>query len=377
MMQARPRLEFRAVKIAVPKETAPGERRVALIPDTVGRLTGAGLEVAVEAGAGDGAWFTDDAYREAGASVLSGDDLYRGADVVVRVRKPSVDEVAALPEGVVLIAFLEPLSDREGIERLSERGITGFAMESIPRITRAQSMDALSSQSTVGGYKAALLAAERLPKFFPMLMTAAGTVAPAKVLVLGAGVAGLQAIATARRLGAVVSSFDIRPVVREQVESLGASFLDLGIVGEESEGGYARELTPEEQARQQEELEKRIPEFDAVITTALVPGRPAPKLIPAAAVRGMRPGSVIVDLAAETGGNCELTEPGEEVVRDGVVILGLLNLPSTMPAHASQLYSKNVAALLDLLVQGGELRLDFDDEIIAGACATRREEVAA
>ena len=365
------------MRIAVPKETASGERRVALVPEVVGRLTGSGLEIAVESGAGVGAWFLDDAYREAGASIASGTELYGGADVVVRVRKPSPDEVAALPEGVTLIAFLEPLTDTEGIERLSQRGITGFAMESIPRITRAQSMDALSSQSTVGGYKAALLAADRLPKFFPMLMTAAGTVAPAKVLVLGAGVAGLQAIATARRLGAVVSGFDIRPVVREQVESLGAQFLDLGIVGEESEGGYARELTPEEQQRQQEELERRIPEFDAVITTALVPGRPAPKLIPAPAVRGMRPGSVIVDLAAEAGGNCELTEPGQEVVREDVTILGLLNLPSTMPAHASQLYSKNVAALLDLLVQDGELRLDFDDEIIAGACVTRRDEVPA
>jgi len=365
------------VKVAVPKETAPGERRVALVPETVGRLTGAGLEVAVESGAGDGAWFSDDAYREAGATIASRDDLYTGADVVARVRKPSAEEVAAMPEGVALIAFLEPLTDKEGVEQLSQRGIVGFAMESIPRITRAQSMDALSSQSTVGGYKAVLLAADRLPKFFPMLMTAAGTVAPAKVLVLGAGVAGLQAIATARRLGAVVSGFDIRPVVREQVESLGATFLDLGIVGEESEGGYARELTPEEQQRQQEELERRIPEFDCVITTALVPGRPAPKLIPGSAVRGMRAGSVIVDLAAEAGGNCELTEPGEEVVREGVLILGLLNLPSTMPSHASQLYSKNVGALLDLLVENGELKLDFEDEILAGACVTRREEVAA
>ena len=365
------------MKIAVPRETAQGERRVALVPETVGRLTASGLAVAIESGAGEGAWFGDDAYREAGASVVSGDELYRGADVVVRVRKPSADEVAAMPEGVVLISFLEPLTDSEGVERLAKRGITGFAMESIPRITRAQSMDALSSQSTVGGYKAVLLAAERLPKFFPMLMTAAGTVAPAKVLVMGAGVAGLQAIATARRLGAVVSGFDIRPVVREQVESLGAQFLDLGVVGEESEGGYARELTPEEQQRQQAELEKRIPEFDVVITTALVPGRPAPKLIPATAVRGMRAGSVIVDLAAEAGGNCELTEPGEEVVREGVIILGLLNLPSTMPSHASQLYAKNVAALLDLLVADGELKLDFEDEIVAGACVTRRQEVAA
>jgi NAD(P) transhydrogenase subunit alpha len=362
------------MKIGVPRESQEGERRVALVPETVGKLVAAGLEVEVERDAGAAASVTDEQYAEAGAQLV--EDAW-GADVVVKVRKPSTAEIARLRNGLVLIAFLEPLSDPDGIERLSERGVTAFAMESIPRITRAQSMDALSSQSTVGGYKAALLAADRLPKFFPMLMTAAGTVAPAKVLVLGAGVAGLQAIATARRLGAVVSGFDIRPVVREQVESLGATFLDLGIVGEESAGGYARELTREEQERQQEELERRIPEFDAVITTALVPGRPAPKLIPAGAVRAMRPGSVIVDLAAEAGGNCELTEPGEEVVRDGVLIVGLLNLPSTMPAHASQLYSKNVAALLDHLISDGELELDFSDEITSGACVTRREEVAA
>jgi proton-translocating NAD(P)+ transhydrogenase subunit alpha len=362
------------MKIGVPRESREGERRVALVPETAGKLVAAGLKVEVERGAGAAASFTDQEYAEAGAQLV--EDAW-GTDVVVKVRKPTEGEGARLPRGTVLIAFLEPLSDPEGIARLSERGVTAFAMESIPRITRAQSMDALSSQSTVGGYKAALIAADRLPKFFPMLMTAAGTVPPAKVLVLGAGVAGLQAIATARRLGAVVSGFDIRPVVREQVESLGATFLDLGIVGEESEGGYARELTPEEQERQQQELERKIPDFDAVITTALVPGRPAPKLIPASAVRAMRPGSVIVDLAAEAGGNCELTEPGEEVAREGVVIVGLLNLPSTMPAHASQLYSKNVAALLELLVQDGELRLDFEDEIIAGACVTRRQEVAA
>jgi NAD(P) transhydrogenase subunit alpha len=249
-------------------------------------------------------------------------------------------------------------------------------MESIPRTTRAQSMDALSSQATVSGYKGALLAAERLPKFFPMLTTAAGTIAPAKVLVLGAGVAGLQAIATARRLGAVVSGFDVRPVVKEQVESLGASFLDLGVVGEETEGGYARELTPEEQARQQAALEERIPDFDAVITTAAIPGRPAPRLIPAAAVEGMRAGSVIVDLAAETGGNCELTRPGEEVVEHDVTIVGLVNLPSTMPLHASQLYARNVAALLGHLAPGGELNLDWSDEITAGTCVTRKEVAA-
>jgi NAD(P) transhydrogenase subunit alpha len=279
-------------------------------------------------------------------------------------------------QGDVLIGFLEPLTDAEGIARLAQAGVVAFAMESIPRITRAQPMDALSSQATVSGYKGALLAAERLPKFFPMLTTAAGTVPPAKVLVLGAGVAGLQAIATARRLGAVVSGFDVRPVVKEQVESLGATFLDLGIRGEETAGGYATELTPEQQAQQQAELEKRLPDFDVVITTAAIPGRPAPKLIPASAVQAMRPGSVIVDLAAETGGNCELTRPGEETVESGVTIIGLTNLPSTMPAHASQLYARNVAALLTHLAPEGELNLDFADEITAGACVTRKEETA-
>jgi NAD(P) transhydrogenase subunit alpha len=234
-------------------------------------------------------------------------------------------------------------------------------------------MDALSSQATVGGYKAALLAAEHLPRFFPMLMTAAGTVAPARVLVLGAGVAGLQAIATARRLGAIVSAFDVRPAVKEQVESLGATFLDLGVQGEETEGGYARELTPEQQEAQQAELQARIPGFDAVITTAAIPGRPAPKLVTAAAVRGMRPGSVIVDLAADTGGNCELTTPGEEVVDGGVTIVGTTNVPSTMATHASQLLSRNMAAILGLLVKDGELVLDWDDEIVSGSCVTRKE----
>jgi H+-translocating NAD(P) transhydrogenase subunit alpha len=360
------------VKIGVPKETAAGERRV---PDAAGRLVSGGFEVLVEAGAGAGAYFRDDAYAEAGARLV--ESVYAEADVVVKVQKPSAEEVVALRGGAVLIGFLEPLTDSETTRRLAERGVTAFAMEAIPRITRAQAMDALSSQSTVSGYKAALLAAERLPRFFPMLMTAAGTVTPAKVLVLGAGVAGLQAIATSHRLGAVVSGFDVRPVVKEQVESLGASFLDLGVVGEETAGGYARELTPEEQQRQQAALEKRIPDYDAVITTALVPGRPAPTLIPAGAVAAMRPGSVIVDVAAETGGNCELTEPGGEVVRDDVTIVGFTNLPSSMPAHASQLYSRNVTALLAHLAPEGELRLDFADEITAGACVTRREEVPA
>ena len=325
-------------------------------------------------GAGAAASFPDEAYVEAGAQIAG--DPY-DADVVVKVRKPAAEEVERLTEGTVLVGFLEPLTDPEWLRRLAARGVTGLAMESIPRITRAQGLDALSSQSTVAGYKAVLLAADRLPKFFPMLMTAAGTVAPAKVLVLGAGVAGLQAIATARRLGAVVSGFDVRPVVREQVESLGAAFLDLGIVGEETAGGYAQELSDEEQRRQQEELERRMAEFDVVVTTALIPGRPAPKLIPASAVEAMRAGSVIVDLAAEAGGNCELTEPGEEVERSGVTIVGYTNLPGTVPVHASQLYARNVHALLTHLAPDGELQLDWDDEITAGACVTRREEVPA
>ena len=362
------------MRVGVPKESAAGERRVALVPEVVARLVSGGFEIVVEASAGDAASFPDAGYEEAGARIAS--DAY-DADAVVKVQTPSADEAARLREGQILIGFLQPLTDREGIERLSARGVTAFAMESIPRITRAQPMDALSSQATVAGYKATVLAAERLPKFFPMLMTAAGTVAPAKALVLGAGVAGLQAIATARRLGAVVTGFDVRPVVREQIESLGASWLELGVVGEETAGGYAQELSEEQQRQQQEELEARLPEFDVVITTALIPGRPAPRLIPATAVAAMRPGSVIVDLASEAGGNCELTAPGEVVERENVTIVGLTNVPSTMPYHASQLYARNVAALLHHLAPEGEPVLDFEDEITAGACVTRKEEVPA
>ena len=359
----------------MPKESAAGERRVALVPEIVGKLVPGGFEVLVERGAGEAASFPDADYEEAGARMVA--DAWSEADAVVKVQKPSAEEVARLREGQVLIGFLQPLTDAEGIQRLAEHGVIAFAMESIPRITRAQPMDALSSQATVSGYKATLLAAERLPRFFPMLMTAAGTVAPAKVVVLGAGVAGLQAVATSRRLGAVVTGFDVRPVVREQIESLGANWLDLGIVGEETEGGYAQQLSEEQQRQQQEELEKRLPEFDVVITTALIPGRPAPRLIPAGAVRAMRPGSVIVDLAAEAGGNCELTEPGEETVREGVTIVGFTNLPSSMPFHASQLYARNVDALLQHLAPEGELTLDWEDEITSGACVAGKREVAA
>jgi NAD(P) transhydrogenase subunit alpha len=342
------------------------------VPETVAKLVAAGFEIVVEPGAGAPASFPDAEFAAAGATL--GDPW--AADAVVKVRKPSAEEIAKLRSGQVLIGFLEPLSDAAGLEALAARGVTAFALESIPRTTRAQSMDALSSQATVGGYKAALLAAENLPRFFPMLMTAAGTVPPAKVLVIGAGVAGLQAIATVRRLGAVTTGFDVRPVVREQIESLGANWLDLGVGGADAEGGYARELTPEEMQAQQKALEERIGGFDAVITTAAVPGRPAPKIIPASAVEAMRPGSVIVDLAADSGGNCELTEPGEVVVKGGVTLVGSTNLPSTMPYHASMLYSRNVQALLLLLAPEGTLALDWADEITSGACVAGKQEAA-
>jgi NAD(P) transhydrogenase subunit alpha len=359
------------MRLGIPKETSSDERRVALVPETVARL-GDGVTVTVEPGAGEAAGFPDSAYAEAGAEV--GDPW--SADLVAKVATPSAEEVAKLHRGQVLIAFLQPLTDTAGVERLAAAGVHAFALESIPRITRAQPMDALSSQATVAGYKGTLVAADRLPRFLPMLMTAAGTIPPAKILVLGAGVAGLQAIATARRLGAVVSSFDVRPAVREQVESLGATFLDVGVHGEETEGGYARELTPEQQEAQQASLQAQIPSFDVVITTAAIPGRPAPTLITAAAVRAMRPGSVIVDLAAESGGNCELTEPGTEIVENGVTIVGTTNVPSTMPTHASQLLSRNVASLVGLFVREGELVIDWEDEIVSGSCVTGREVAA-
>jgi NAD(P) transhydrogenase subunit alpha len=359
------------MRVAVPRETAPGERRVALVPETVSKLQEAGFEIRVERQAGLTAGFPDDDYAAAGAEVTDAAGLLAGVDAYVCVAKPDDERIEAMDRDLVVIGFLEPLTDGERIQRLRERGVVAFAMESIPRITRAQSMDALSSQATVAGYKAVLLAADRVPKLFPMLMTAAGTIAPVRALVIGAGVAGLQAIATARRLGAVVSGFDVRAAVKEQVESLGASFLELGVRVEETEGGYARELTNEQQAEQQRALEEKIPDFDVVVTTAAVPGRPAPTLIPASAVERMRPGSVIVDLAASTGGNCELTKPGEVVEHGGVVVDGTTNLPSLMAFHASQLYSRNVAALLQHLAPEGELTLDWDDEITAGACVTR------
>jgi H+-translocating NAD(P) transhydrogenase subunit alpha len=360
------------MRVGAARETAPGERRVALVPETVGKLAAAGFDVVVEAGAGEAASFPDDAYAEAGATLGSPWD----ADTVVKVRKPDDAEAARLRDGQLLVGFLDPLGDRAGIERLAELGIVAFAMESVPRITRAQAMDALSSQATVGGYKAALLAAEHLPRFFPMLMTAAGTVPPAKVLVIGAGVAGLQGIATARRLGAVVTGFDVRPAVQEQIESLGANWLDLGVTGAEAEGGYARELTPEEMQAQQQALEGRIGDFDVVITTAAVPGRRAPILTTKKALAAMAPGSVIVDLAAETGGNCELTVTGETVTSpNGVTIVGTVNLPSTVATDASQLYSKNVQTLLEYFIKDAAIVLDMSDEIIAGTTLVHNGEI--
>ena len=359
--------------VSVPKESAPGETRVALVPEVADRLVKAGVEVIVETGAGAAAHQPDSDYVEAGAQVGDG----WSGEVVAKVAPPSAEEIARLGQGSVLVGFLQPLTAGDTVRALAEAGVTSFAMEAIPRITRAQSMDALSSQATVSGYRAALIAAQELPRFFPMLTTAAGTVRPAKVLVLGAGVAGLQAIATARRLGAVVQAFDVRSAVKEQIESLGARFLelDMGLEDAEAAGGYARQLTDEEQAKQRDLLAIEIGKMDAVISTAAVPGRRAPLLVTEQAVRNMKPGSVIVDLAAETGGNCELTEPGETVVKEDVTIAGPLNLPASMPDHASSLYSRNVQSLLELMVKEGELTLDFGDEVLAGACITRDGEI--
>jgi NAD(P) transhydrogenase subunit alpha len=360
--------------VAVPRESAPSERRVALVPETVQRLTKSGVSVRLQRGAGTAAAFPDDLYEKAGATF--DDDpvsLVRDADVVVTVGRPSDELLGAMRKGAVLVGFLNPLGDPGYIQTLANAGVTAMAMEMIPRITRAQSMDALSSQSNIAGYKAVLLAAAALPKFMPMLTTAAGTIPPAKALILGAGVAGLQAIATARRLGAVVSGYDVRAVVKEQVQSLGAKFLefDLGADAEGS-GGYARELTPEQQERQRAWMVEQIGANDIVITTALVPGRRAPILISEAAVAAMKPGSVIVDLAAEAGGNCALTVPGEIITSpNGVTIIGTTNLPSTMPYDASHLYSRNVYALLSPFIKDAALTLDPEDEVVKGASVTR------
>ncbi|WP_067818447.1 Re/Si-specific NAD(P)(+) transhydrogenase subunit alpha [Nocardia inohanensis] len=359
----------RGARVGVVRETNPDERRVALVPKIIPALLKQGVEVVVEAGAGLGALIPDEAYTEAGATI--GDPW--SAEVVVKVAPPNDAEIAKLSSGQTLIGFLAPRNADTKIGALKAAGVQAFAVEAIPRISRAQVMDALSSQANVAGYKAVLLAASESTRFFPMLTTAAGTVKPATVLVLGVGVAGLQALATAKRLGGRTTGYDVRPEVADQVRSVGAQWLDLGIDAA-GEGGYARELTDEEKAQQQLALENAIKGFDVVVTTALVPGRPAPRLVTAAAVEGMKPGSVIVDLAGETGGNCELTEPGKTVVRHGVTIASPLNLPATMPEHASELYSKNISALLELMLKDGALAPDFEDQVLADSCVTREVE---
>ena len=362
------------MRIAVPREIAPGERRVALTPEATAALVKSGVELLVESGAGEGAFHPDAAFEKAGARIVPGAAaLYGQADIVLKVQKPALAEVERLREGSVLVSFLQALTSPDLVRQLAARRITSFGMEGIPRISRAQKMDALSSQANIAGYKAVLIAAESLPKFFPMLMTAAGTVFAARALVIGAGVAGLQAIATARRLGAQVWGYDVRPIVKEQVESLGAKFLEFADA--EDKGGYAKALSADASRRQQEMLGEKTKEFDLVITTALVPGRPAPRLVTKETVAGMRAGSVIVDLAAEAGGNCELTEPDQVVVRHGVTIHGPTNLPATMPVHASQLYARNVTELLHEFVKNGAVALDFADEIVKGACVTHGGEV--
>ncbi len=364
------------MRIGVPKETVEGERRVALVPEVVRKLTGSGLDVVVERGAGAEALIPDAGFEAAGATLTDDAATVWQSDVVVKVAPPAADESARLGASSVLIGFLAPLTNGEGVRALAASGATAFALEAVPRISRAQSMDALSSQSNIAGYRAALIGAQEMGRFYPMLMTAAGTIRPATVLVLGAGVAGLQAIATARRLGAVVQGFDVRAAVKEQVESLGATFLEFDLGGDlEGAGGYAKELTAEQQAKQQELMAEAIGRVDVVITTALVPGRRAPILVTEEAVKKMKPGSVVVDLAGEAGGNCELSEPGQTVIKHDVKICAPLNVPSTMAEHASQLYARNIEALLGLMVKEGALALDFDDEVIAGACVTRGGEI--
>jgi len=364
------------VKVAVPKESEQGERRVALVPETAKLLVAAGLDVSVEAGAGAAAYIKDDLYEKAGARVANrAGTMLHDADAVLKVQAPREPEISLLKKDAVLISFLQPATQGDIVKSLAAHGITAFSLELLPRISRAQSMDALSSQASAAGYKAVLMAADRIGKLFPMMMTAAGTVAPTRVLIMGAGVAGLQAIATARRLGAVVSAYDVRPAVKEEVQSLGATFIELPLETQEGEGGYAREQSEEFLRQQRELIGEHIAKSDVVITTAAVPGRRAPLLVTGDMVKGMRPGSVIVDLAAETGGNVELTQPGREVDVGGVVIIGTRNIPSTMPLTTSQLFARNVANLLLHLVKNGVLALDLQDEITKGACVTYRGEI--
>ena len=368
------------MRIGVPKETAANERRVALTPDAAGRLAktggggGGGHEVLIERGAGTAAVFPDEAYSAAGAKLGDRASILGQSDIVLHVQAPNPAELAQYRESSALVAFFQPVPDL--LRQLAQRKLTAFSLVLLPRITRAQPMDVMSSQATVAGYKAVLLAATAAGRLLPMLVTAAGTVPAARVLVLGAGVAGLQAIATARRLGAIVSAFDVRPAVKEQVQSLGAIFLEMAIEEHaETAGGYAKELSEETHKKELAFLAKAARDADIIITTAAIPGKKAPILITTAAVESMKPGSVIVDLAAETGGNCELTQAGSEIVRNGVAILGPLNLPSTMPINASQMYAKNITAFLGHIVQDGKLRLDFEDQIIRDTCVTHAGEV--
>jgi NAD(P) transhydrogenase subunit alpha len=365
-----------SVSVGVPKETAPLERRVALVPEVVQRLVKAGLEVVVEHGAGEGAYVSDADFEQAGARIGGRTEVY-ACRVIARVQPPPQDELGLLAGEHVLIGFLRPLDDAAGIARLAATGVTALAMEMVPRTTRAQKMDALSAMGTIAGYRSVLLAAEALPKFFPLLTTAAGTVRPAKVLVLGAGVAGLQAIATARRLGAVVSAYDVRAAAAEQVESVGGRFvtLDFDTTGAEGSGGYAAALDEERQRRQVELLVPHVGDSDVVICTALVPGMPAPLLVSADAVHAMAPGSVIVDIAAPNGGNCALTRRGGTAEEGGVRIFGPLNLPAEMPVHASQMYARTVQAMITEFVKDGVFATDFDDEIFKGACVTHGGQV--
>lgn len=358
--------------VGVPKEVTPGERRVALVPDAVGPLKKLGMEVVVESGAGESAGFPDGAYEKAGARIASSAGEVLGAELVLKVQPPTQQEIGSLQSGGFLVSFLRPLDQTDVTQALAARGVSAFAMELMPRITRAQSMDALSSQSTISGYRAVLLAALALPRIFPMLVTAAGTLKPARVLVIGVGVAGLQALGTAKRLGAVTYGYDTRAAVKEQVQSLGARFveLDLDTGDAEDAGGYAKAQTEEFYQRQRNELAKHVAQADVVITTALVPGQRAPLLIEASAIEAMKPGSVVVDLAAEKGGNCALTRPDEDVVIGGVTIIGHTNLPSEVPAHASQMYAKNVVTFLEHLVEEGSIALDFSDEITTGTLVT-------
>jgi NAD(P) transhydrogenase subunit alpha len=367
---------FHSMKIGVLSETLQGERRVALVPDVAAKLIASGFEVAVEKGAGEQAGFTDDTYCKAGVAIEANRYvLLSRADVVLSVQSPRLEDVAQLRVGATTISFLQPATQGTIIEALATYGVTAFSLELLPRISRAQSMDVLSSQASLAGYKAVIMAANRLGKFFPMLMTAAGTIPPAHVLVLGAGVAGLQAIATARRLGAVVEAYDVRPAVKEEVKSLGARFLEFELQTREGEGGYAREQSEEFLTKQRELLTERVAVADVVITTAAIPGRQAPLLVTAPMVKSMRPGSVIVDLAAETGGNCEVTQPGKVVEVDGVWVDGTTNIPSTMAYHASQLYARNVTHLLQHLVSNGKVKLDFKDEITRSCCVTYNGQV--